>query len=110
MKKLSFRNSVFHKKKAPKGATPNDQIKLLQAIIEANGGLIETAKKLKVSKQVVYAWRHYGAVPLTRIMEVAEGLGLNPLALNYNRYSKLIGSKATWEEVKSECLQQLSDC
>ncbi len=83
------------------------EAKLIADIFEVHGGVIAVSKKLKISKQLVSVWKTKGFVPLSRVMEVAAVLQVPPLALNYKALSKLLGSTASWDVVKSECLQAL---
>lgn len=102
MKRLSLKTKKFQRKK-PISA----QSKLLTLIFERHGGIVSVAKKLKVSKQLVFIWRAKGYVPLSRVNEVAKLLDVDPLALNFKEYSKFLMEPVPWENVYKKSLSSL---
>lgn len=102
MKRLNLKSPKFKKKK-----TPSPQSKLLEKIFEAHGGIVEVAKKLKVSKQLVFIWRAKGYVPLSRVNEVAKVLEVPVASLNFKEYSKFMEKLPVWNDVLNSCIASL---
>lgn len=84
----------------------SEQAKLLRYIFDKKGGIVQVARILGMSKQRISIWTKRGFVPLKELMSVSVHLEVDPLYLNYSQYSKLIGAKKTWEDIKSSCYSQ----
>lgn len=82
-----------------KAKRTRQEIKLLSDIIEAHGGVMAVAKKLKTSKQLVSFWKTKGFVPLSRVMDVALILKVPPISLNFKDINRILGGDKSWETV-----------
>lgn len=97
--KLNKRGGERTKKKLK-----SSQSRLIAALFKTRGGVVACEKLLGVSHQNLINWRSRGAVPLNKVIEIAQKLKINPEVLNFEKSAPFFAiENKDWEHCVKMC-------